>query len=96
MDQQTLHPKFKQLAKAVEEFRTYIVNNGHLIPHYGARSRNGEAMATGFVASTVHHVGRKRFCTKPQMPWSKRGAPLLLQTRVKTLHRARGSVCKQW
>jgi len=23
-------PKFKQLAKAVEEFRTYIKNNGHL------------------------------------------------------------------
>src|SRR5439155_26162954 len=29
------YPKFKQLLKAVEEFRTYISNNGHLIPNYG-------------------------------------------------------------
>jgi hypothetical protein len=94
LDQKTLHPKFKQLAKVVEAFRTYIVNNGPLIPHYGARSHNGEAIATGFVESTVHHVVRKRFCTKPQMLRSKRGAPLLLQTRVKTLHRELGSVAK--
>ena len=31
------YPKFKQLLKAVEEFRTYITNNGHLIPNYGER-----------------------------------------------------------
>ena len=37
------HPKFKQLRKAVEEFRTYIVNNRHLIPNYGVRYRNGDA-----------------------------------------------------
>src|SRR5712671_5380678 len=29
------YPKFKQLLKAVEEFRTYITNNRHLIPNYG-------------------------------------------------------------
>jgi hypothetical protein len=28
------YPKFKQLLKAVEEFRTYITNNRHLIPNY--------------------------------------------------------------
>ena len=28
--------------------------------------------------------------------WSKRGAHLLLQTRVKTLNRALGTVCKRW
>src|SRR2546425_4383542 len=42
------YPKFKQLLKAVEEFRTYITNNRHLIPNYGERYRNGEAIATGF------------------------------------------------
>ena len=42
------YPKFKPLLKAVEEFRTYIVNNAHLIPNYGERYRNGEAIATGF------------------------------------------------
>jgi hypothetical protein len=54
------YPKFKPLLKAVEEFRTYIVNNAHLIPNYGERYRNGEAIATGFVESTVNQVVSKR------------------------------------
>jgi hypothetical protein len=90
------YPKFKQLRKAVEEFRTDIVNNGHLIPHDGERYRNGEAIATGFVESTVNQVVSKRFCKKQQMQWSKRGAHLLLQTRVKTLNHALGAVFKHW
>ena len=56
------YPKFKLMLKAVEEFRTYIVNNAHLIPNYGERYRNGEAIATGFVESTVNQVISKRFC----------------------------------
>jgi hypothetical protein len=90
------YPKFKQLAKAMEEFRTYITNNGHLIPNYGERYRNGEAIATGFVESTVNEVVSKRFCKRQQMQWSKRGAHLLLQTRVKTLNRELGTVFKRW
>jgi hypothetical protein len=90
------YPKFTQLLKAVEEFRTYIRNNRHLIPNYGERYRNGEAIATGFVESTVNQVVSKRFCKKQQMQWSKRGAHLLLQTRVKTLNRELRSVFKRW
>jgi cellulose biosynthesis protein BcsQ len=90
------YSKFKQLRKAVEEFRTYIINNGHLIPNYSERYRNGEAIATGFVESTVNQVVSKRFCKRQQMQWSKRGAHLLLQTRVKTLNRELGSVFKHW
>ena len=44
----------------------------------------------GFVESTVNQVVSKRFCKKQQMQWSKRGAHLLLQTRVKTLNRELG------
>jgi hypothetical protein len=90
------YPKFKPLVKAMEEFRTYIGNNRHLIPNYGERYRNGEAIATGFVESTVNQVVSKRFCKKQQMQWSKRGAHLLLQTRVKTLNCELGSVFKRW
>jgi hypothetical protein len=90
------YPKFTQLLKAVEEFRTYIKNNGHLIPNYGERYRNGEAIATGFVESTVNQVVSKRFCKKQQMQWTKRGAHLLLQTRVKTLNGELGEVFKRW
>jgi hypothetical protein len=84
------------LLKAVEEFRTYITNNCHLIPNYGERYRYGEAIATGFVESTVKQVVSKRFCKKQQMQWTKRGAHLLLQTRVKTLNGALGAVFKRW
>jgi hypothetical protein len=79
-------PKFKQLLKAVEECRTSIVHNRHVIPNQGERYRHGEAIATGCVESTVHQVVSKRFCKKPQMQWAKRGAHLLLQTRVTTLN----------
>jgi hypothetical protein len=90
------YPKFKPLRKAVEEFRTYIRNNRHLIPNYGERYRHGEAIATGFVESTVNQVVSKRFCKRQQMQWSKRGAHLLLQMRVKTLNHELGSVFKRW
>ena len=56
-----------------------------MIPNYGQRYHQGEAIATGFVESTVNEVVSKRFCKKQQMQWSKAGAHLLLQTRVKTL-----------
>ena len=74
----------------------FIVNNRHLIPNYGHRYHKGEAIVTGFVESTVNHVVSKRFCKKQQMQWSKRGAHLLLQTRVKTLNRELGTVFKRW
>src|SRR5205823_13067659 len=86
------YPKFKPLLKAVEEFRTSIVNNAHLIPNYGERYRHGEAIATGFVESTVNQVVSKRFCKKQQIQWSKRGAHLLLETRGKNLNRELGTV----
>ena len=46
--------------------------------------------------STANQVVSKRFCKKQQMQWSKRGAHLLLQTRVKTLKRELGFGFKQW
>src|SRR6266446_545443 len=62
----------------------------------GSRGHCGEAIATGCVESTVNQVVSKRFCKKQQMQWSKRGAHLLLQTRVKTLNHELGSVFKRW
>ena len=84
------------LVKALSELRTYIVNNRHVIPNYGERYRNGEPIATGFVESTVNEVVSKRFCKKQQMQWSKEGAHLLLQTRVRTLNGELGAIFKRW
>ena len=50
------YARFPQWVKALSELRTYIVNNRHLIPNYGERYRQGEAIATGFAESTVNEV----------------------------------------
>src|SRR5256712_926049 len=90
------YARFTPLVKALSELRTYIVHNRHLIPNYGERYHNGEAIATGFVESTVNEVVGKRFCKKQQMQWSKEGAHLLLQTRVRTLNGELGAIFKRW
>ena len=90
------YARFLPLVKALSELRTYIMNNRHLIPNYGERYRHGEAIATGFVESTVNEVVSKRFCKKQQMQWSKEGAHLLLQTRVRTLNGELGAIFKRW
>ena len=90
------YARFPRLAKALSELRMYIVNNRHLIPNYGERYHNGETIATGFVESTVNEVVSKRFCKKQQMQWSKEGAHLLLQTRVRTLNGELGTIFKRW
>ena len=86
----------RKLLKAVEEFHTYIERNRAFIPNYGERYRYGERISTGFVESTVNQVISKRFCKKQQMQWTKRGAHLLLQTRVKTLNQELGAVFQRW
>ena len=73
------------LVKAWSQWRTDIVHNRPGSPNDGARSRHGEALATGFVESTGNDVVSQRFCKKQQTPWSQAGAHWLLQTRVRTL-----------
>ncbi len=91
-----MYARFNSLVKALSELQTYIVNNRHLIPNYGHWYHRGEAIATGFVESTVNQVVNKRFCKKQQMQWSKQGAHLLLQTRVRTLDGELATIFKRW
>ena len=90
------YPRFPQLKKAVQKFRTYIENNRGFIPNYGQRYRRGETISTAFVESTVNSVLSKRFVKKQSMQWTKRGAHLLLQTRIKTLNNELGSTFRHW
>jgi hypothetical protein len=62
----------------------------------GQLYQQGKAIATSFVESTVYEVVSKRFCKKQQMQWSKPGAHVLLQTRVKTLDGEFGAIFKRW
>lgn len=84
-----------RLYKAVEEFQGYIENNSSSIPNYGERYRYGETISSAFVESTVNEIISKRMSKKQQMRWTKKGAHLLLQVRIKTLNNElRKSFCK--
>ncbi len=85
-----------KLQKAVKEFQIYIDNNAAMITNYGERYRNGEAIATGFVESTVNQIIAKRFVKKQQMRWTKCGAHLLLQVRVKVLNDELSENFRKW
>jgi hypothetical protein len=89
-------PKRRSLLKALKDFRVYITTNARLIPNYGERWRYGEAIATGFVESTVNQVVSKRFVKKQQMKWSPRGAHLLLQIRTRVLNDELRQTFQQW
>ncbi len=54
--------------------------------NYGERWRQGEAVATGFVESTVNAVVSKRMVKKQQMQWTPKGSHLLLQVRIRVLN----------
>ena len=86
----------KKLFKMVREFESYILNNASYIPNYGERWRNGEAIATGFVESTVNQVLSKRFVKKQQMRWTPKGVHLLLQVRMLVLNKELESKFQQW
>jgi hypothetical protein len=76
----------KKLARALEEFGTYIDNNASGIVNYRERHWCGERISTGFVESTINQLVAKRFVKKQQMRWTPRGAHLLLQIRVQALN----------
>ena len=80
----------------MQQFHIYIVNNRDFIPNSGQRYRRGETIATAFVESTVNFVLSKRFVKKQSMQWTKRGAHLLLQTRVKTLNNELAPTFRRW
>jgi hypothetical protein len=90
------YARFPHLVKALSALWTSIVHNRRFMPNDGERYHNGEAIATGFVESTVNEVVRKRCCKRQQMQWSKEGAHLLLQTRVKTLDGELGAIFQRW
>jgi hypothetical protein len=91
-----LTSKRRSLLKALRDFRVYITPNARLIPNYGERWRYGEAIATGFVESTVNQVISKRFVEQQQMKWSPRGAHLLLQMRTRLLNGELRQTFQRW
>jgi len=89
-------PVAAKLERGVTEFDTYIRNNQNFIPNFGERYRQGDAISTAFVESTINQVVSKRFVKKQQMQWSQKGAHLLLQTCTKVLDGDLEGVFRGW
>jgi hypothetical protein len=86
----------QKLLKMVTEFGGYIRANGAWIPNYGERFRQGEAISSAFVESTVNQVVSKRMVKKQQMRWAPKSAHLLLQVRVRVLNDELAEVFQRW
>jgi hypothetical protein len=83
-----------------EETVTDIVSlkkDCHRIEHLGLTLADSKQLLKLIQKKRLQQqVVSKRFCKRQQMQWSKRGAHLLLQARVKTLNREWAAVFKQW
>ena len=85
-----------KLRKTVEAFHKYIERNRTFIHNDGERYRYRARIGAGFVESTVNQVVSKRFCTRQRMQWTRRGAYLLLQSRMKTLNQELSAMFRRW
>ena len=79
-------PEYARLHEAVREFGGYIAANAWSIPNYGERYRAGEVIFSSMAESVVNQVVSKRMVKKQQMPWTPRGAHLLLQVCTRILN----------
>ena len=86
----------KKLARALEEFGTYIDNNATGIVNYGERHRCGERISTGFVESTINQLVAKRFVKKQQMRWNRHTVQAFLEVRIHVLNRTLEDAFRHW
>lgn len=94
--QETDYPNIRKFAATAAEFRTYIAGNTSGLINYGERCRSGERISSAFAEATVNAVISKRFAKKQQMQWTRRGAHMLLQTRVRALDGTLRATFKNW
>ena len=80
------YDKCKLLARLIDDFHTYVEQNGASIVDHAERQRYDERVSTGFVESAVNQVLAKCFVKRQQMQWTKKGAHLLVQARTKVLN----------
>ena len=95
-EEDNLTLKERKLWKTIQEFNTYIDYNQAYVVCYADRYKHGEHISTGFVESTVNELISKIMAKQQQMRWTKKGAHLLLQLRVKTLNDELREVFCKW
>jgi hypothetical protein len=79
-----------------DDLHNYLTNNQNYIINYSDRHHHGEIISSAFVESTVNELISRRMVKKQQMRWTKQGAHLLLQVRIKTLNNELKSCFNSW
>jgi len=82
--------------KPCRSFTRILTANRAFVHNDGERYRYGSASAPFCRVDGQPSQSANASAKKQQMQWTKRGAHLLLQTRVKTLNRELGAVFQRW
>jgi hypothetical protein len=85
-----------KLARAIDEFHTYLRLNAPFIPNYGERWRTQDTIASGFLDSALNQMLSTRMVKQQQMQWTKRGAHLLVQMRAQVLNEGLDHTFRGW
>lgn len=86
----------RKLGKAIAQFHRCTSSNRNVSIIYRERRHYGEIIATPIGESTVNEVVSKRMAKKKHRRWTKQGAHLLLQVRVRTLNGDLRDTFRQW
>lgn len=95
-DEKSKESRLYKIWKKVDELHQNIEINAPFIPNYGEQYRHGERISSSFAQSTVNELITKRMVKKQQMRWTKKGAHLLLQLRVKNLNNEIKTAFERW
>jgi hypothetical protein len=75
-----------RLEHHASELLGYLERNEGALVHYAARRRNGEAISTAFVESSVNEIIAKRMNKKQQMRWNRATVQPFLDVRTAVLN----------
>ena len=75
-----------RLEHHVGELLAYLERNQGALVHDAARRRNGEAISTAFVESSVNEIIAKRMNKKQQMRWNRATVQPFLGVRTTILN----------
>jgi hypothetical protein len=76
----------ERLKHHANELLGYLERNEGALVHYAARRRNGEAISTAFVESSVNEIIAKRMNKKQQMRWNRATVQSFLDVRTAVLN----------
>jgi hypothetical protein len=86
----------EHLRTHLSELTAYLDANADSLPNYGARHRQGAAIATAFVESTVNDIVSRRMVKRQQMRWNRETVQPFLTVRVHVLNDTLEDAFRHW